>query len=314
MAGRGLLVDFQDIRYGVKRSGLDGWQGSRVVKSCFLPTWPSLPSLPYKTTRLTEHHFCRPTSPLKSSVLFTMTHILDLPDELLVSICQYALCLAQGLSLTGKPSFRFGKCNVRCEDRKTIAAGLLLTNRRLSRIAIPIMYGENTLCFSTELRAIMEFFGSLGPENLKQIKTIYLPEPLRTHAEESVDMPLLSSATTCLYENMSLSSFSIAVPARMEIDRNGSYGWANHGKLSSTCLCMLRDGGLKEVRFVRRWSADAYGWKGWEGEASVFGEDIVKDFAEHILLDKETCKELQERRRSCIKWRCLPGLGRLGLP
>jgi hypothetical protein len=229
--------------------------------------------------------------------------ILDLSDELLVMICQYALCPAQGLFFTGKPSFGFGKCNVRCEDRNSIAAGLFLTNRRLSRIAIPIIYGENTFCFSTELRAIMEFFRSLPPKNLKEIKRIYLPDRLQPHAEESIDWPLLSSTTTFLPQRMCLNSFSIAVPQRMEmeIDRSSSYPHSNHGQLSCTALHMLQDGRLKEVRFVRKWPVNPYPW---EGEASVFEDDIVKNFVEHVLLDKETCEDLQKRRRRCIKWKC----------
>jgi hypothetical protein len=233
-----------------------------------------------------------------------MTGILGLSDELLVMICRYALCPAHGVSFIGEPSFGLGKCKVRCEDRKRIAAGLFFTNHRLSGIAIPILYGENTFCFSTELRAIMEFFRCLGPKNLKRIKAIYLRDPLQTHSEGSVDEPLLSWATTFLHRKMSLSSFSIAVPVRMEMDGKSSYRHSNHGQLSATCLRMIQDGGLKEVRFVRRWSADAYGWHEWEGEASAFGDKIVKNFAEGILLDKEKCEEVQERRRSCIKWKC----------
>jgi len=229
--------------------------------------------------------------------------ILDVSEELLVMICQYALCPAQGLSFTGRPSFGFGKCNVRCEDRKSIAAGLFRTNRQLSRIAIPIVYGENIFCFSTDLRAIMEFLQYLPPKNLKRIRGIYLPDPLQPHAEESIDGPLLSSATKFLPQRMSLNSFSIAVPQHMEmeIDRSSFYPHSNHGQLSSTALRMLQDGRLKEVRFIQKRRVSLYRW---EGEASVFGDDIVKDFVEHILLDKETCEDVQKRRRSCIKWSC----------
>ena len=267
--------------------------GGYVRDSHTVPLFPS------------EHHSIdahETEFPLRLSALFTMSCILDLSDELLVMICQYALCPAQGLSLTGEPSFGFEECNVRCEDRKSIAAGLFLTNRRLSRIAIPIMYRENTFCFSIELRPIMEFFRSLPPKNLKQIKRIYLPDRLQPHAEGSIDGPLLSSATTFLTQTMSLKSFSIAVPRRMEmkIDRSSSYPHSNHGQLSVTALRMLQDGCLKEVRFVQN---VVYSYL-WEVEASVFGDDIVKDFVEHVLLDKETCEDLQKRRRSCINWRC----------
>lgn len=190
---------------------------------------------------------------LRSSVLFAATHILDLSDELLVYICRYALCPAQGLSFMGNPSFRGRKCTVRCQNRETIAAGLFFANRRLSRIAIPILYGENTFRFGAELRAIMEFLISLGPKSLKRIKTIYLPEPLQA------DSRLFSWATTFSSQRMSLSSVSIAVPVRMEMDRN-------YGQLSSTCLRMLRLGRLREVRFVR--GVPVYAAK-WEGKARV---------------------------------------------
>lgn len=36
----------------------------------------------------------------------------------------------------------------------------------------------------------------------------------------------------------------------------------------------------------------------------LFRDDIIRDLAEHILLDKGTRKDVRERRRSCIKWRC----------
>lgn len=69
---------------------------------------------------------------------------------------------------------------------------------------------------------------------------------------------------------------------------------------------MLQDGRLKEVRFVQKRPVYPYSW---EGEASVFG-DIVKAFVEHILLNRETCKELQKRRRRCIKRRCRTPAGK----
>lgn len=135
----------------------------------------------------------------------------------------------------------------------------------------------------------MKFFRSPPPKNLKQIKRIYIPNQLRPHTKDS---PSLSSATTFLPQRMSLKSFSIAIP---------QYVGSNNGKLSFTALRMLQDGCLNEVRFVQERIVSPHLW---EGEASVFGDDIVKDFVEDILLDKETCEDLQKRRRSCIKWRC----------
>jgi hypothetical protein len=224
-----------------------------------------------------------------------MSCILDLSDELLVMICQYALCPAHGLLFNSISSFGFRKCNVRREYQKSIAAGLLFTNRRLSCIAIPIVYGENTFSFITDLRAIMEFFRSLPPKNLKQIKRIYIPNQLQSHAKDS---PLLSSATTFLPQRMSLKSFSIAVPQYVD---------SNQGRLSSTALRMLQDGYLEEVKFVRE--RPVYPCL-WEGEANVFGDDILEDFVEHILLGKETCEDLQKRRRSCMKRRCRIPIGK----
>jgi len=75
---------------------------------------------------------------------------------------------------------------------------------------------------------------------------------------------------------------------------------SNNGKLSSTALRMLQDGCLKEVRFVQERPYPCL----WEEEASVFGDGIVKDFVEYILLDKETREDLQKRRRSCTKRTC----------
>ena len=227
----------------------------------------------------------------------------DLPDELLVMICQYALCPAQGLSFTGEPSFWPEKCKVRCGNQKSIAVGLFLASRRLSGLAIPVVYGENTFCFDTELRAVVDFFVTLPGKNLERIKRIYLRGRLQPHAEESIDGPTLSSATTFLCQKMFLDCFSIAVPQSMQMEIGGGsfYRHSNHGKLSSTALCMLQSGRLKEVHFVQKGQVNPHPW---EGEASVFGDDIVKKYAEHILLDEKRCKDLQERRRGCIKWKC----------
>lgn len=217
-----------------------------------------------------------------------MSCILDLSDGLLVMICQYALCPTHGLLFKSIYS-RFRKCNDRCENWNSIAAGLFFTNRRLSRIAIPILYGENTFSFISELREIMKFFRSLPPKNLKQIKRIYIPDQLRPYTKDSPSLPF---ATTFLSQRMSLKSFSIAVP---------QYVGSNNGKLSSTALRMLQDGRLKEVRFVHE--RPVYPCL-WEGEAGVFGDEIVEDFVEYILLDKETREDLQKRRRSCTKRTC----------
>lgn len=141
----------------------------------------------------------------------------------------------------------------------------------------------------------MEFFRSLPPKNLKQIKRIYIPNQLQSHAKDS---PLLSSATTFLPQRMSLKSFSIAVPQYVD---------SNQGRLSFTALRMLQDGCLKEVKFVRE--RPVYPCL-WEGEASVFGDDILKDFVEHVLLSKETCEDLQKRRISCMKSRCRIPIGK----
>lgn len=227
----------------------------------------------------------------------------DLPDELLVMICQYALCLAQGLCFMGEPSFGLGKCKVRCENQKSIAMGLIFTNRRLSSLAIPIVYGENTFCFDTELRATVEFLHSLLRKNLKGIKRIYLRGRLQPYAEESIDGPLLSSMTRLLRQNMSLDCFSIAVPQKiqMEVARGSLYPASNHGQLSSTALDMLQHDCVNEVHFVHKRPVNSYDW---EGEASAFGDDVVREYVEHILLDERKCRDLQEQRRGCIRWKC----------
>ena len=197
---------------------------------CDAPGAPAFPS---------EHHFIDAHETeflLRLSALFTMSCILDLSDELLVMICQYTLCPVQCLIFTGKPSSGLGKYNIRHEYQKSIAAGLFFTNHQLSCIAISIVYGEDTFCFITELRAIIEFFRSLPLKNLKQIKRIYLPHRLQRHAERSIDGPLLSSATTFLHQRMSLESFSIAVPQciEVEINKGSFYPHSNHGRLPLT--------------------------------------------------------------------------------
>ena len=150
---------------------------------------------------------------------------------------------------------------------------------------------ENTFLFSIELRVIIEFFRSLPLENLKQIKRIYLLDRLQPYIEGSIDIPLLSSATIFLGQRMSLNSFSIAVPQRIKIkiDRSSLYPYLNHRQLLSTALGILQDSYLKEIQFIQKRAVNLYLQ---EGEVSIFGNNIIKDFIKYILLDKEIYLEL----------------------
>lgn len=143
---------------------------------------------------------------------------------------------------------------------------------------------------------MVEFFMALPRKSLKRIKEIYISDKHLSGWEEESD-GLLVSHFMCVLRQMALDRFSIAMPLSMQdtmmIGRNWGYPSSNHGQLSRVALSMLKHDRLDEVRIVH---GSRNRPESWEGEAEMFGDDIVKGFVEPIILDRETYKDAQERR------------------
>lgn len=223
----------------------------------------------------------------------------ELADELIVMICQYALYQAKGLWLTSEPSSTDDKCKIRYQGSQTcIALGLIFTNRRLSRIAIPIVYGENTFCFSMLVGTAVEFLESLPRTHLERIKRIYFPDSVEPSAASRIDDNLASSAVAMLRQ-MSLEHVSIETP-RYSSMQGESYRSTVHGRLSHEVCSMFREGRLENVRFVMRGQNRP---RSWEWCAYIFRDEIVTNFLEPRLFDRTTLIVLQSLRRPYAKWK-----------
>lgn len=224
-----------------------------------------------------------------------------LPDELLVMVCRYALCSTGGVWPEGEPPSSDGTSQVRYRHGEDIALGLIFTNRRLSRIAIPILYEENTLCFSMNLKAVMEILESLPQKNLERIKRIYIGEDNAIKAVSDLNGAPMDSFLKCLRQ-MSLDGFDITVP----LHHLKKLCWSNMDSppkpamLACAVLAMFHDGLLNEIRFLER---DGIQPRAWQGDSYIFGDFIIKHFVEPRLFDETTRGILQRHRRDYDEWR-----------
>jgi hypothetical protein len=218
--------------------------------------------------------------------------LLDLPDELLVDICRHALIAERGLIFKRAVFSQRKNRAIAVTVRKNVGFGLLFVNRRLSRIALPIVYGENVFYFKTMLKPTLEFLNSLSVENRRLIKKVAMEDPLPPldYWEAGSSQDSVLAARVCLIEEMRLESLSLPIlPPTNRSFREHTEPPTHHENLLLNVLPALRDGGLEEFRFLHRY---IYHRSPFDFKANMFGNERSTDLAERVLLDMNTQRSL----------------------